>query len=262
MGIKALFGAPLLWRSLKLRNIKLIIEYDGTNYVGWQYQPNGTSVQEVVEEGLAKILKEPVRVISSGRTDAGVHARGMVASFRTEKTVPLKAFVAGLNSIVPPDISIKAAAEMPLDFHPRSDALGKHYRYTILNSPLRSPLLRLSSWHVKGKLNLEAMRRAASCFIGEKDFSAFRATKCSAKTTVRRIDSLDIYSTNDLVIVDVKGNGFLRNMVRIMVGTLVEVGRGIMPVEGVPPLFEGGERENSGVTAPPQGLCLMEVFYE
>jgi tRNA pseudouridine38-40 synthase len=244
-----------------MRNIKLTIEYDGTNYVGWQYQPNGVSVQQVMEEALATILKESVRINSSGRTDSGVHARGMVASFRTDKLIPLKAFSDGLNSILPTDIAVREAAEMSPDFHPRIDALGKHYRYTILNSARRSPLKRFMSWQVRGELDMEAMRKAASHFVGEKDFAAFRAAKCCAKTTVRRIDSIEIYSKNDFIIFDVRGNGFLRNMVRIIVGTLVEVGRGGMSPDGMPALFEGCGREKSGVTAPPQGLCLMEVFY-
>jgi tRNA pseudouridine38-40 synthase len=244
-----------------MRNIKLTIEYDGTNYVGWQYQPNGVSVQQVMEEALATILKESVRINSSGRTDSGVHARGMVASFRTDKLIPLKAFSDGLNSILPTDIAVREAAEMSPDFHPRIDALGKHYRYTILNSARRSPLKRFMSWQVRGELDMEAMRKAASHFVGEKDFAAFRAAKCSAKTTVRRIDSIEIYSKNDFIIFDVRGNGFLRNMVRIIVGTLVEVGRGGMAPDEMPALFEGCGREKSGVTAPPQGLCLMEVFY-
>ncbi len=245
-----------------MRNIKLIIEYDGTDYVGWQCQPNGVSIQQVVEDALEKILKEPVRLSSSGRTDSGVHARGMVASFRTGKNVPLRAFCEGLNSILPSDIAIHEACEMPFEFHPRLDALGKHYRYTILNSPRRSPLNRHISWQVKGELDLAAMRKAALHFIGEKDFAAFRAAKCGAKTTVRRIDSLEILRNIDYIFLDVKGNGFLRNMVRIIVGTLVEVGRGAMSPDEIPTLFEGCSREKSGMTAPPQGLCLEEVFYQ
>jgi tRNA pseudouridine38-40 synthase len=244
-----------------MRNIKLIIEYDGTGYVGWQWQPNGVSIQQVLEEALEKILKEPVRVISSGRTDSGVHARGMIAAFRTEKNVPLKAFREGLNSILPPDIAIREAAEMPLEFHPRNDALGKLYRYTINNTRLRSPLNRLHSWHLKGELDLSAMRKAAMHFVGEKDFAAFRAAKCGAKTTIRRIDALDIYRDNDFIFIDVKGSGFLRNMVRIIVGTLAEVGRGAMSPDEIPGLLEGRDRVKSGITAPPQGLCLVEVSY-
>lgn len=244
-----------------MRKIKLIIEYDGTGYVGWQLQPNGVSVQQVMEEALAKILKEPVRLVSSGRTDSGVHARGMVASFRTDKNVPVKAFRDGLNSILPRDIAVRQAEDVSSDFHPRKDATGKHYRYTILNSSSRSPLDRLFSWQVRGELNLAAMRQAAVHFLGEKDFAAFRAAKCAAKTTVRRIDSLEICRNMEYVVFDVKGTGFLRNMVRIIVGTLVEVGQGKLLPEEIPALIERGRREDTGITAPPQGLCLQEVFY-
>lgn len=244
-----------------MRNIKLTIEYDGTGYVGWQWQPNGVSIQQVIEAAIEKILKEPVRISSSGRTDSGVHARGMAAAFRTEKNIPLKAFCEGLNSILPPDIAVREAVEMPQEFHPRKDALGKHYRYTICNSKRRSPLNRLTSWQMRGELDLQAMRKAAQHFVGEKDFASFRAAKCSAKTTIRRIDSLEICRDNDFIVIDVKGNGFLRNMVRIIVGTLVEVGRGSMSADEIPGLIEGRDRVKSGITAPAQGLCLQEVFY-
>lgn len=244
-----------------MRNIKLIVEYDGTGYAGWQRQPNGLSIQQVLEEALETILKEPVRVVSSGRTDSGVHAKGMVAAFRTEKTVPIKAFREGLNSILPPDIAIREADEMPPEFHPRKDALGKLYRYTIHNARVRSPLNRSFSWHLKDELDLQAMRVAAVHFIGEKDFAAFRAAKCCAKSTIRRIDALDIHRDNDFIYIDTHGSGFLRNMVRIIVGTLVEVGRGSMSHEEIPGLLEGRDRVKSGMTAPPQGLCLVEVFY-
>jgi tRNA pseudouridine38-40 synthase len=244
-----------------MRNIKLTIEYDGTNYVGWQVQPNGISIQEVLEEALAKILKEPVRVNSSGRTDAGVHAKGMVASFRTNKNIPVMAFCEGVNAVLPSDIAVLEAVEMPLEFHPRKDALGKHYRYTILNAKRRSPLKRSFSWHIKSELNLEAMRKAALYFLGEKDFAAFRAANCCAKTTVRRIDALEITRDSAFVIIDVRGNGFLKNMVRVIVGTLVEVGRCVLSPDAIPGLIEGCDRRKSGATAPPQGLCLVEVFY-
>jgi tRNA pseudouridine38-40 synthase len=244
-----------------MRNIKLTIEYDGANYVGWQVQPNGISVQQVLEEALAKILKEPARLTSSGRTDSGVHAKGMVAAFRTDLNIPLKAFRDGINSILPYDVAVHEAVEMPQEFHPRMDALGKHYRYTILNTKLRSPLKRSISWHIKNELDLEAMRKAARHFLGEKDFAAFRAANCCAKTTVRRIDSMEITRDCEFVFIDVKGSGFLRNMVRVIAGTLVDVGRRIMMPDDIPGLLEGCDRRKSGVTAPPQGLCLVEVFY-
>jgi tRNA pseudouridine38-40 synthase len=244
-----------------MRTIKLIIEYEGTQYAGWQVQPNGLSVQEVLEEALARLLKEKVRISSSGRTDAGVHARGMVAAFRTEKTIPVRAFSDGLNSLLPPDIAVCEAEEAPPDFNPRRNAKGKHYRYTILNASRRSPLDRLYSWRIGCELDVQAMSRAALHFVGERDFAAFRAANCASKTTVRRIDDLDIRREGDFVVIDVQGSGFLKNMVRIMVGTMVDVGRGRMSPDDIPLLLESGDRRRAGSTAPPQGLCLMEVFY-
>ncbi|HEY6837112.1 MAG TPA: tRNA pseudouridine synthase A, partial [Geobacteraceae bacterium] len=145
-----------------MRTIRLLVEYDGTGYCGWQVQPNGLSVQEVLEAGLAKLLKESVRLRSSGRTDAGVHARGMVASFTTTKTIPLRAFADGLNSLLPQDIAVREAEEVENGFDPRRDAVGKHYRYTIRNAPRRSPLGRFYAWHLRESLDLHAMREAAS----------------------------------------------------------------------------------------------------
>ena len=244
-----------------MRTIKLILEYDGTNYAGWQIQPNGLSIQQVVEEALAKMLKEPVRVHSSGRTDAGVHARGMVAAFATVKGLPLRAFSDGLNSLLPPDIAVKEAHDMPEGFSPRFDATGKHYRYTIHRGARRSPLCRHYAWHVRGALNLAAMEQAARHMVGEHDFASFRTAGCAARTTVRRIDSLDLVEEGELLHLDVKGSGFLRNMVRIMVGTLVDVGLGRRRADDVALLFEGVGVRAAGPTAPPQGLCLMEVYY-
>lgn len=244
-----------------MRSIKLIIEYDGTQYAGWQVQPNGLSVQEVIEEALSRLLKEKVRLRSSGRTDAGVHARGMVAEFGTDKTIPLKAFSDGLNSLLPQDIAIRDAQEATPGFNPRKDAKGKHYRYTILNAARRSPLNRFFVWRVGGDLDLPAMERAARHFVGEKDFAAFRASNCAAKTTIRRIDSLQISRQEEFVVIDVIGSGFLKYMVRIIVGTLVEVGKGVRDPEEIPRLLEAGDRRRTGITAPPQGLCLVEVIY-
>lgn len=243
-----------------MRNIKLIIEYDGTSYVGWQIQPNGLSIQQVMEEALAKILGGPARLTSSGRTDAGVHALGMVATFKTERGIPLTAFTKGLNSLLPPDIAVKSACDVALAFNPRADALGKHYRYTIHMGSQRSPLSRLYAWHVHGNIDVERMRQGARHFVGEKDFASFRTTGCAAKTTVRRIDAVDLVHGGDFLEINVKGSGFLRNMVRMMVGTLVEVGRGKLDPKEILRFFDAPGTE-AGPTAPPQGLCLMEVYY-
>jgi tRNA pseudouridine38-40 synthase len=244
-----------------VRTIKLTIEYDGTNYAGWQVQENGLGVQEVVEEALAKILGARVRLYSSGRTDAGVHAKGMVASFRTDRDIPLSAFSDGVNCHLPHDIAVKTAEDAAPGFDPRRDATGKHYRYTILNTPRRSPLDRLYAWHLKGRLNLDLMRKAARQMVGEKDFSAFRTSGCAAMTTVRNVFSVDITRDEEFILIDVKGSGFLRNMVRIMVGTMVQAGEGKIPPDAIPQYFEGKHEATAGMTAPAHGLCLVEVFY-
>ncbi|ACM21986.1 tRNA pseudouridine38/39/40 synthase [Geotalea daltonii FRC-32] len=244
-----------------MRNIKLIIEYDGTAYCGWQLQPNGITIQQVIEESLEKMLGQSVRLQSSGRTDAGVHALGMVAVFKTQKDLPVRAFSDGLNCLLPPDIAIRDASEVPLSFNPRADAISKHYRYTIYNSKRRSPLTRLNSWHLRGILNMELMQLGASHFVGEHDFAAFRASNCVAKTTIRRMFHVSVAKVGDSVIIDVHGSGFLKNMVRVIAGTLVAVGQGKLDPSAIPGLLAGGDRSASGITAPPQGLCLMEVFY-
>lgn len=243
-----------------MRQIKLTIEYDGTAYVGWQHQPNGISIQQVLEEALARIQGEFIRLHSSGRTDAGVHARGMVASFRTAKMLPLTAYTDGMNCVLPPDIAVIAAEEVHPEFDPRRHARGKHYRYTILCATRRSPLTRLQAWHLKEKLDIERMREGATFFLGEHDFSAFRTSGCAARSTVKRIDSVVISESGDLVHIDVFGSGFMRNMVRIMAGTLVQIGLGKMKPEHVKRcLSEPGIAP--GPTAPAHGLCLMEVYY-
>ncbi len=244
-----------------MRNIKLIVEYDGTGYVGWQFQPNGTAIQQVLEEGLAKIIGEPVRLHGSGRTDAGVHAQGMVATFKTDRDLPLKAFVEGLNSLLPDGIAVQDAADMPLGFNPRADATKKHYRYTINTRLRRAPLNRLYSWHLRGGLDISAMREAAAFFIGEHDFKAFRTAGCAAKTTIRRIESVEIGRDENLIIIDVVGSGFLRNMVRIMVGTLVEIGQRKRPGDDIARLLALESEISAGATAPAHGLCLVQVFY-
>lgn len=241
--------------------ILLTIAYDGTHYSGWQVQPNGLAVQQVVEEALERLLKEPVQVRSSGRTDAGVHARAMAASFSTSRTLPLRAFVEGANRFLPADIAIQHACVVPDDFKPITMAHAKLYRYTIINSSLRSPLDRLYSWQVREVLDLGAMREAAGRFVGSHDFAAFRASNCVAKTTVRRIDAVQITCQDTRIIIDVTGGGFLKNMVRVMVGTLVDVGKGRFIPADIDRLLREGDRKKAGSTAPACGLCLMKVIY-
>lgn len=245
-----------------MRTIMLIVEYDGTAYVGWQIQPNGLSIQQVIEEALARLINESVRLLSSGRTDAGVHAMGMPACFRTTSRIPIKAFTAGLNSFLPSDISIRAASEVPENFHPRREATTKHYCYTLHVSANRSPLRRFYAWHMRGPLDLAAMRAAAAHLVGVKDFASFRASGCAAKTTIRTIHRVEIAEDGEFVRIDIIGTGFLRNMVRIIAGTLVEAGLGRRMPDTVSDLLERPDRSLAGVTAPPQGLCLMKVFFD
>lgn len=244
-----------------MATILLTIAYDGTNYSGWQQQPNGLAVQQVIEGALEQLLKEPVQVRSSGRTDAGVHARAMAASFTTNRSLPMQAFVEGANRFLPADVAIQDARIVPDGFKPITMAHAKRYRYTIINSSRRSPLDRLYSWQVREPLDLDAMVKAAGRFVGSHDFAAFRASNCVARTTIRRIDSVQILRHRDRITIDVTGGGFLKNMVRVMVGTLVDVGKGRFTPSDIDRLLQGGRRKDAGSTAPACGLCLMQVDY-
>ncbi|MDT8422376.1 MAG: tRNA pseudouridine(38-40) synthase TruA [Desulfuromonadales bacterium] len=244
-----------------MRKICLTIEYDGTDFVGWQYQPNGLSVQESVETALAERLGESVRLISASRTDAGVHARGMVAHFETSTNLPIAAYREGVNTLLPSTIAITAARSVANDFHARYDARGKWYRYTIMTGTVRSPLNHRQAWFMRSRLDLFNMRQAAEDFVGEHDFGAFRTSGCTARTTRRTVYSVDICAHNEFIIIDVRGSGFLRNMVRMMVGTLAEIGAGKRPVTAVAELFAGSS-ERTAFTAPAHGLCLMAIEYQ
>lgn len=244
-----------------MRTIRLVIEYEGTQYAGWQKQPNGLAVQQVMEGALLNLLGESVRLRSSGRTDAGVHAVGMVAAFSTNSQIPLRAFVDGTNRFLPSDIAVREATEVSSSFNPIAHALSKHYRYTIYNTSIRSPLWRLYSWHIREPLDLAAMQAAASSFVGCHDFASFRASNCATKTTVRRIDAVDISKEGDFIQIDVVGEGFLKNMVRVMAGTLADVGRKRFAPEHVAWLLLNPDRKKAGMTAPACGLCLIEVRY-
>ena len=246
-----------------MRQIRLVVEYDGTALCGWQRQANGPTVQGHLEAAIARLVQHEAPVTGASRTDAGVHARGQVASFRTERSIPLHGIRRGLNSMLPDAIAVREATEVADDFHPRFSATAKHYRYTILSRRDRSPRWRDRAWHFGEAIDLELMREAARAVIGEHDFAAFRASGCAARTTVRRIDAVDLARTaDDLIVVDVRGNAFLRNMVRIVVGTLVEVGARHRPAAQVGEILATKDRTLAGITAPAQGLELIEVFYE
>jgi tRNA pseudouridine38-40 synthase len=250
---------------LGVRNIRLLLEYDGTAYEGWQSQPNGRTIQDVLEAALTALVKHPLRVTASGRTDAGVHALGQVANFHTDCRAPLKAFVRGTNALLPPDISVRRADEVSPDFDSRRSARGKTYRYRIFNAPTPSALTRRSNWWICGALDDEAMVRAAALLVGTHDFEAFRSSGCDAPHAVREIRSLEVKRhgpDGELLDIEVTGNGFLRNMVRIIAGTLAEVGRGRRGVDDIAALLASGDRDKAGITAPAQGLTLLRVYYD
>ncbi|HLL25277.1 MAG TPA: tRNA pseudouridine(38-40) synthase TruA [Kofleriaceae bacterium] len=248
-----------------MRHIRLVLEYDGSSLHGWQRQANATTVQQHLEESLAKLLAHEVAVTGASRTDAGVHAHGQVACFRTERAIPLHGIRRGLNSLLPATIAIREADEVDERFHPRFSATGKHYRYTLLVARDRSPRWRERAWFHPEALDRDAMRAAAAHMVGEHDFAAFRAAGCTARTTTRRIEALELADhpiVGDVLVIDVRGNAFLRNMVRIIVGTLVEVGRAKRPPAQVVEILASKDRTKAGVTAPPQGLELVSVQYD
>jgi len=250
-------------KDSKPRNIKLILEYDGTNYHGWQSQAgSGTpTIQETLEQAIKTLTGEDGKTFSSGRTDAGVHALGHVANFRTGRTIPSEAWAPALNHLLPPDIRVLLSEEAPEEFHARYSALGKIYKYRVLNRSEPSALFRNYAWHVKHHLNLKNMRLAAAPLVGKHDFSAFRGAGCGAKTPVRTIMSATVKKTGDFIEIAIEADAFLRYMARNIAGTLVEVGLGRFAPEEVKRMLKCCDRTTAGRTAPPQGLYLVKVFY-
>lgn len=246
---------------MKKRNIKLILEYDGTNYCGWQKQPNEPSIEETLESAIKKITKEDVDVIGSGRTDSSVHALGQVANFHTSCNIPSERFVLALNTNLPYDIAVRASEEVLEGFHSRYDAVGKEYKYMIYNSIIRSPLKRNYSYNVSYKLDRAAMKKALDYFVGEHDFRGFMSTGSSIKGTVRTITHVEFVEDEEIIEITIRGTGFLYNMVRIIVGTLVDVGRGKIDADSIVEIIESKDRNMAGHTAPPEGLYLSKVFY-
>jgi tRNA pseudouridine38-40 synthase len=246
--------------------LKLTLEYDGSRFVGWQVQPNGPSVQGVVQDAIEKLCGARVRVTGAGRTDAGVHARGQVASLEPPRELPLPAWTAGLNGHLPEDVACVRAEEAPQGFDARRWARGKRYVYRILRSPTRSPLLRGWAWEVRRPLDVAAMRAALAALRGRHDFSALRAADCPSRTTVREVRRLEIDveplgQGAEIVRISVEATAFLKHMVRNIAGTLVEVGHGKRSAGSLEDLLASGDRTGAGPTAPPHGLVLDEVFY-
>lgn len=245
-----------------MKRVKLTVAYDGTRYSGWQVQQNAVTIEGVLNKALSKLTGEEIAVIGASRTDAGVHAMGNVAVFDTESTIPGERFLYVLNQKMPEDIVIVASEEVPLTWHPRHQDTLKTYEYRILNAKLPDPTRRLYTNFVSFDLDIDLMRKGAAYLVGEHDFAGFCSVKTNAKTTVRTITDLQVLQKGDEIIIRVTGNGFLYNMVRIIVGVLIRVGRRYYPPEKVLALLEGRERTGEAVTAPPQGLCLMEIRYE
>lgn len=245
-----------------MRRIKLIIEYDGTDYCGWQTQNNGISIQQKVEEAIFEITSEKLRVTGSGRTDAGVHALGQAAHFDTESRMPAQKFAYAINTKLPHDIRIRSSQEAASDFHAIRSAKIKHYRYVIYNDIHDNALMNRYSTFVREKLDISLMRDAAGYFIGEHDFAAFCAKGSTPlSTTIREIYACDISSEGKYITIDVMGNGFLYNMVRIMAGTLIDVGKGKLKPGDIKDIILSRDRSKASATAPSKGLVMVEAIY-
>ncbi|WP_319408599.1 tRNA pseudouridine(38-40) synthase TruA [uncultured Desulfosarcina sp.] len=244
------------------KTFKLIIEYDGSGFHGWQRQKNDRTVQETIENALAVMTREPVTVIGSGRTDAGVHALAQVAGFKTRSRLDAEAFFNGLNSLLPGDVVIRACKQMPDNFHARFDVASKRYRYHILNRPIATAIGRQFVWHIRRPLDMAAMAKAAGSLLGTHDFKAFEGTGSPRDHTVRTVTDSTVKETGGgNLTYDIEANGFLRFMVRNIVGTLVEVGLGKIDPQALPTILLSKDRSQAGATAPPQGLFLVDVAY-
>lgn len=244
-----------------MKRIKLTVAYDGTNYSGWQIQPNAPTVEQVLDSAVYALTGENVHVTGASRTDAGVHGLGNVAVFDTESTIPGGRFSYALNRYLPEDVSIQESRQVADTFHPRHCNTRKTYEYKILNTTFPVPQLRNYSWHVPGKLDVDKMQEAAELLVGEHDFKSFCCVRTQTETTIRHIYSLNVRREGDFVILSITGNGFLYNMVRIIAGTLVQIGKGQLCSDDIKKMLELRDRTVAGQTAPPQGLTLMKIEY-
>ncbi|QDU78568.1 tRNA pseudouridine synthase A [Polystyrenella longa] len=260
-----------------MRNLKLTIAYDGTNYVGWQVQPNGVSVQEVVEKAIGKLTREQKRVYVAGRTDSGVHAVGQTANFHTDVNIPIEKIKLGLQRYLPADVVIRNVEEVSPDFHATFSATGKHYRYLLLNSRTPNPLLRSYAYRHQTPLDIDLMQQGAEYLLGKHDFRCFESNYPNKATSVRTMYSVKVTRQSGwsmwgpaagpgeetpLVVFDIVGGGFLYNMVRAIMGTLLKIGQGKWPPERMQEIIDAQDRSIAGETAPAQGLYLIEVMYD
>lgn len=247
-----------------MRNIRIIVEYDGTNYSGWQIQKNAPSVQEEIQKAIKKVTGEEVNIIGAGRTDAGVHAKGQTANFNTNSRIPSDRFAWALNSSLKDDIVIKESEEVFQSFHSRYDAKSKIYSYTIHRGIFPPAMMRNYVYHVNcGRhMDMQELKKAAECFIGTHDFRGFMATGSSVTDTVRTIYSIKIHEDEEYIKIFYHGNGFLYNMVRIITGTILHASIGKIKAAQIPDIIKKGSRESAGITVPAHGLCLEKVYYE
>ena len=244
-----------------VRRIRLTVAYDGTRYAGWQVQPNGLAVQEVLDRCLSDLLNTEIRTLGASRTDAGVHALGNVAVFNTRARMPADKFAYALNTRLPGDIRIQCSEEVSPDFHPRFCETVKTYEYRILNRRFPDPTRRLNSLHWYGSLDLEAMRRGAALLTGTHDFKGFATANPQIRSTVRTIYKTELWKEEDMIRFRITGNGFLYHMVRIITGTLLEIGKGVMEAEQINEILSSGDRSKVGSTARAHGLTLVEIRY-
>lgn len=244
-----------------MRNIKIIIEYNGKGFNGWQKQPGKLNIQGEIERAIKEVTGENVELYASGRTDAGVHSFGQTANFKIENPIPIEKIPLALNSKLKKTIVIKCAEEVNENFHARYNCKGKKYRYVINNSLCGSAIFHDFEYHLPLKLDVNKMKEAAKFFTGEHDFKAFKASGTSSKSSVRTIYNIEIKQDGDRIELEYTGNGFLYNMVRILTGTLVDVGLGKINPEEIPEIIESKDRSKAGKTLPAHGLYLMEVYY-
>lgn len=245
-----------------MKRVKLVVAYDGTNYCGWQVQPNGITIESVLNQHLSALLGEEIIVTGASRTDSGVHSLGNVAIFDTNTRMPADKISFALNQKLPEDIVVQDSCEVSADWHPRYQKGRKTYEYRILNKSFRNPTRRLDTYFYHHKLDVEAMQEAAKCLVGEHDFKSFCAVGAQVKTTTRTLYDCKVMKENDIITIRVTGNGFLYNMVRIIAGTLIKVGAGDIKPEEIGNILAACDRGAAGPTAPAHGLTMIGIEYE
>ncbi|NLY08348.1 MAG: tRNA pseudouridine(38-40) synthase TruA [Tissierellia bacterium] len=244
-----------------MRNIKLTIQYDGTAYRGWQYQPGKKTIEETLNKAISKAVGHDITLYGAGRTDGGVHAMGQVANFKTNTTIDLGNLPRVINYYTPDDLAVIKAEQVSDDFHSRFSAKGKWYRYTIFEGRVMNPLYRNTMALVHHKLDIEKMQAAIEPLIGEHDFKAFMGNRAAVHTTIRRLDAIEVSRKGPIITMDFKGKSFLKHMIRIISGTAIDIGRGKIHENSLVTAMESGKRSKAGLTAPAHGLCLMEIYY-